>query len=43
MELLLYGGIHLVFFARVVRGRRFAARQRLQELELFQRLANDPD
>ena len=41
-ELALYGGLHLVFLIRVVRARRFAARQRAQELSLFERLGR-PD
>lgn len=38
IELGIYGGLHLVFIGRVARGRRFAGRQRGQELELFARL-----
>lgn len=38
VELGVYGGLHLVFIGRVARGRRFARRQRGQELELFARL-----
>ena len=41
-ELALYGGLHLVFIVRVVRARRFASRQRAQELSLFERLGR-PD
>ncbi len=33
----LYGGLHLVFIIRVARARRFATRQRAQELALFER------
>jgi len=41
-ELVLYGGLHLAFIIRVVRARRFTARQRAQELSLFERLTR-PD
>ena len=41
-ELALYGGLHLVFIVRVARARRFASRQRAQELSLFERLGR-PD
>ena len=38
VELGVYGGIHLAFVVRVERARRFARRQRGQELALFARL-----
>ena len=38
-ELALYGGLHLVFIVRVARARRFATRQRAQELGVFERLS----
>jgi hypothetical protein len=42
VEMALYGGLHLVFIIRVTRARRFATRQRAQELSLFERLGR-PD
>ncbi len=41
-ELTVYGGLHLVFIFRVMRARQFAARQRRDELEQFERLTQ-PD
>jgi hypothetical protein len=38
VELAVYGGIHLLFIVRIDRGRRFAKRQRGQELEQFARV-----
>jgi hypothetical protein len=35
LELVMYGGLHALFLARVVTARRFAANQRKQDFELF--------
>lgn len=41
VELGVYGGVHLAFIIRVDRARRFARRQRGQELTLFARLTKN--
>ena len=41
VELGVYGGVHLAFIVRVDRARRFARRQRDQELALFARLTKN--
>jgi hypothetical protein len=42
LELAVYGGLHVVFIGRLLHARRYAGRQRQEDLTLFAAARSDP-